>query len=91
MSSQRFALEFKEEAVRQVVERGYAAPDVAARPGAHSGVCPLRRIWWWPAIDREPGFRRMKAMVRHLSHSIEFKRQVAQGYLAGETLHSLAR
>jgi transposase len=30
-------------------------------------------------------------MVRHRSHSIEFKRQVAQDYLAGETLHSLAR
>ncbi len=30
-------------------------------------------------------------MVRHRSHSVEFKRQVAQDYLAGETLHSLAR
>ncbi|MGO4408269.1 hypothetical protein AB4Z10_28940 [Bosea sp. RAF48] len=30
-------------------------------------------------------------MVRHRSHSIEFKRQVAQDYLAGEMLHSLAR
>lgn len=30
-------------------------------------------------------------MARHRSHSIVFKRQVAQDYLAGETLHSLAR
>lgn len=30
-------------------------------------------------------------MPRHRSQSIEFKRQVAQDYLAGETLHSLAR
>ncbi len=30
-------------------------------------------------------------MARHRTHSIEFKRQVAQEYLAGETLHSLAR
>ena len=30
-------------------------------------------------------------MPRHRTHSIEFKRQVAQDYLAGETLHSLAR
>ena len=38
MSSQRFAPEIKEEAVRQVVERGYSVPDVAARLGvsAHS-------------------------------------------------------
>jgi transposase-like protein len=33
----------------------------------------------------------MKAMTRHRSHSIEFKRQVAQEYVAGETLHALAR
>jgi transposase len=33
----------------------------------------------------------MKAMARHRSHSIEFKRQVAQEFIAGETLHALAR
>jgi putative transposase len=32
----------------------------------------------------------MKAMPRHRSHSIEFKRQVAQEFVAGETLHGLA-
>lgn len=38
MSTQRFTLEFKEEAVRQVVERGYGVADLAARLGgsAHS-------------------------------------------------------
>ena len=30
-------------------------------------------------------------MVRHRTHSIEFKRQVVQDYLAGETLHGVAR
>jgi len=30
-------------------------------------------------------------MVKHRSHSIEFKRQVAQEFLAGETLHGLAK
>lgn len=33
MSTQRFTPEFKEEAVKQVVERGYSVPDVAARLG----------------------------------------------------------
>jgi transposase len=33
----------------------------------------------------------MKAMARHRSHSTEFKRQVAQEFIAGETLHALAR
>ena len=30
-------------------------------------------------------------MAKHRSHSIEFKRQVAQELLAGETLHGLAK
>jgi transposase-like protein len=30
-------------------------------------------------------------MTRHRSYSIEFKRQVAQDFLAGETLHGLAK
>jgi transposase-like protein len=32
----------------------------------------------------------MEAMAKHRSHSIEFKRQVAQEFLAGETLRGLA-
>ena len=30
-------------------------------------------------------------MARHRSHSIEFKRQVAQDFVAGETLHALSK
>ena len=30
-------------------------------------------------------------MAKHLTHSIAFKRQIVQKYLAGETLHGLAR
>src|SRR6185312_16145377 len=33
----------------------------------------------------------MKAMAKHRAHSIEFKRQIAQEFLAGETLHGLAK
>jgi len=32
----------------------------------------------------------MKAMAKHRSHSIKFKRQVVQEYLGGETLHGLS-
>ncbi len=32
----------------------------------------------------------MEAMARHRTHSTDFKRQVAQDDMAGETLHSLA-
>ena len=30
-------------------------------------------------------------MVKHRTYSIEFKRQVAQEFLAGESLHGLSR
>ena len=30
-------------------------------------------------------------MTRHRTHSAAFKRQVVQAYLAGETLHGLAK
>ena len=30
-------------------------------------------------------------MAKHRTHSTEFKRQVAQEYLGGETLHGLAK
>lgn len=30
-------------------------------------------------------------MTKHRSHSIEFKRQVAQEFIGGETLHALAK
>ena len=33
----------------------------------------------------------MEAMARHRTHSIEFKRQIAREFVAGETLHALAK
>lgn len=33
----------------------------------------------------------MKAMTKHRTHSVEFKRQVSQEYLAGETLLGLSK
>src|SRR5437588_12151535 len=33
----------------------------------------------------------MKAMTKHRSHSVAFKRQVAQEFVAGETLYGLAK
>ena len=46
MSTQRFTPEFKEEAVKQVVERGYIVPDVAARleVSAHSWYKWVRAV-----------------------------------------------
>ena len=36
-------------------------------------------------------FQRMKAMARQRSHSIAFKRQVAQEFIDGETLYGLSK
>jgi transposase len=33
----------------------------------------------------------MKAMAKHRSHSVAFKRQVAQEFIGGETLHGLSK
>ncbi len=38
MSSQRYTPEFKEEAVRQVIQRGYPVSEVAARVGVSATV-----------------------------------------------------
>ena len=38
-----------------------------------------------------PGFQRMEAMARHRTYSVAFKRQVAQEYIAGESLHGLGK
>jgi len=37
----------------------------------------------------QPGFRRTKAMAKHGTHSMAFKRRFAQELLAAETLHQL--
>jgi len=37
------------------------------------------------------GFQRMEAMTRHRSHCAAFKRQVAEEFIAGETLHALSK
>jgi transposase len=37
------------------------------------------------------GFQMMEAMAKHRSHSVAFKRQVAQEFVAGETLHGLSK
>ena len=38
-----------------------------------------------------PGLQRMEAMARHRTYSVAFKRQVAQDYIAGESLQGLGK
>ena len=71
----------------------------SSRDGGVIRHCDIRALWSAPlAVDRLqvwnwpelPGFQRMKPMAKHRPHSIEFKRQVALEFIAGETLHALS-
>jgi len=46
MSNQRFSPEFKDEAVRQIVDRGYSVPEVSER----LGVSALSLYKWVKAV-----------------------------------------
>lgn len=54
MSTQRFTPKFKEKAVKQVVERSYSVPDIAARLGvsAHS-LYKWVKAYSVPASERQ--------------------------------------
>lgn len=58
-------------------DTNWSAPLGANRLGF--GIDPVSRVFG------------KKTMARYRTHSIEFKRQVAQEYLAGETLHGLSK
>jgi transposase len=46
---------------------------------------------WRSELTLRLGFPRMEAMTKHRSHSAAFKRQVAEEFIAGETLHALSK
>lgn len=64
-------------------------------PGKAISVQPLEYALepdrYWASEWTGTGFQRMGSMPRYRSHSIEFKRQVAQEFIAGESLHALAK
>ncbi len=72
MSSQRFTPEFKGEAVRQVVERGYGVPDVAARLGvsAHS------LYKWVKAVSPDRSEQQSKELLEAKSEVLRLRSQL---------------
>lgn len=65
MGTQRFTPEFKEEAVRQIVERGYSVTDVSAR----LGVSPHSLYKWVKAIKPDK-------IEQHASDLLEAKSEI---------------
>ena len=72
MSTQRFTPEFKEEAVKQVVERGYSVPDVAARLGvsAHS------LYKWVKAVSPDRSEQQSKELLEAKSEILRLRAQI---------------
>ena len=52
---------------------------------------PMSGQVMYKELTGDAGFQRMKAMAKHRTYSIEFKRHVAREFLAGESLHGLSR
>lgn len=87
MSSQRFTPEFEEEAVRQVVERGYGVPDVAAREGvsAHS------LYKWVKAASPDRSEQQSKELLEAKSEVLRLRSQLRRTEEERDLLKKAAR
>jgi len=97
MSTQRYTPEFKEEAVRQVVERGYLVPEVAARLGvsAHSlykwvkAVMPTKdEKQSAELVEAKSEILRLRSQMRRLEEERDLLKKAAR-YFAREPEFSL--
>ena len=72
MSAQRFTPEFKEEAVKQVRDRGYGVPEVAARLGvsAHS------LYKWVKAVSPDKSEQQSKELLEAKSEILRLRAQM---------------
>jgi len=87
MSTQRFTPEFKEEAVKQVIERGYSVPDVAARLGvlAHS------LYKWVKAVAPDKSERQSKELLEAKSEILRLRAQMRRVEEERDLLKKAAR
>ena len=87
MSSQRYSPEFKDEAVRQVVDRGYSVPDVAERLGvsAHS------LYKWVNAVKPDKSEEQAAALVEARSEVLKLRAQLKRTEEERDILKKAAR
>ena len=87
MSTQRFTPEFKEEAVKQVVERGYSVPDVASRLGvsAHS------LYKWVKAASPDKSEQQSKELLEAKSEILRLRAQMRRVEEERDLLKKAAR
>ena len=87
MSNQRFSPEFKDEAVRQVVDRGHPVAQVAERLGvsAHS------LYKWVKAIEPDKTDEQAAALIEARSEVLKLKAQLKRAEEERDVLKKAAR
>ena len=87
MSTQRFTPEFKQEAVRQVVERGYPVAEVAERVGvsAHS------LYKWVKAVALDKTERQISELLEAKSEILKLRAQLRRAEEERDILKKAAR
>ncbi|MFJ1472497.1 transposase [Massilia orientalis] len=91
MSTRRYPPEFKEEAARQIVERGHPVPGVAARLGVSA-----RRLYKWlkavmPTKDEKQSAELVKAKSEILRLHLQMSRLEEERDLLKKPHHTLSR
>jgi transposase len=87
MSSQRFPPEFKDEAVRQIVERGYKVTEVAE----HLGVSTNSLYKWVKAVKPEKKVQNTAERVEAKSEVLKLRAQLRRTEEERDILKKAAR
>ena len=87
MSNQRFSPEFKDEAVRQIVDRGYSVPEVSERLGvsAHS------LYKWVKAVKPDKTDEQASALIEARSEVMRLRAQLKRAEEERDILKKAAR
>ena len=87
MSNQRYTLEFKEEAVRQVVERGHSVAEVATR----LDVSPHSIYKWVKAVRPDKSEQTDKDLLEAKSEILKLRAQLRRSEEERDILKKAAR
>ena len=87
MSTQRFTPEFKEEAVKQVTERGYSVAEVAARLGVSSHSL----YKWVKAVTPDNSEKQAAELIEAKSEILRLKAQLRRTEEKRDILKKAAR
>ena len=90
MSNNKYPQEFKDEAVRQVVDKGYSVPDVAKRLGISD-----KSLYYWVSKAKKPTaksaeqeeIRKLKAELKRVTEERNILKEAAV-YFASESKKS---